>query len=92
MLATATCGWLMAVEQQGARAALDAGEGDTAFLEAKIAATRFYLQQIVPAATGLARSPATPRWSRCRALVDAGKAALRTAIGRRGFAAGLTRC
>jgi hypothetical protein len=24
MLATATCGWLMAVEQQGARAALDA--------------------------------------------------------------------
>jgi len=56
MLATATCGWLMAVEQQGARAALDAGEGDTAFLEAKIAATRFYLQQIVPAATGLAPS------------------------------------
>ena len=37
------------------RARLDAGEGDTAFLEAKIASTRFYLQQIVPAATGQGR-------------------------------------
>ena len=56
MLATATCGWLMAIEQQGAKAALDAGTGDRDFLEAKVASTRFYLQQIVPAATGLAAS------------------------------------
>src|SRR5690606_30736525 len=53
MLATATCGWLMALQHRAARAALGEG-GDTAFLEAKIASTRFYLQQIVPAATGLA--------------------------------------
>ncbi len=56
MLATATCGWLMALQHRGARAALDEGTGDRAFLEAKIASTRFYLGQIVPAATGLAPS------------------------------------
>lgn len=56
MLATATCGWLMAIQHKAARAALDEGSGDRAFLEAKIASTRFYLQQIVPAATGLAAS------------------------------------
>ena len=56
MLATATCGWLMALQHRGARAALDEGSGDRVFLEAKIASTRFYLQQIVPAATGLAPS------------------------------------
>ncbi|HWT41476.1 MAG TPA: acyl-CoA dehydrogenase [Sphingopyxis sp.] len=56
MLATATCGWLMAIQHKAARAGLDEGSGDRAFLEAKIASTRFYLQQIVPAATGLAAS------------------------------------
>ena len=56
MLATATCGWLMALQHKAARAALDEGQGDAAFLEAKIASTRFYLGQIVPAATGLAAS------------------------------------
>lgn len=56
MLSTATCGWLMALQHKAARAELDAGQGDAAFLEAKIASTRFYLQQIVPAATGLAAS------------------------------------
>ncbi|MBU0865925.1 MAG: acyl-CoA dehydrogenase C-terminal domain-containing protein, partial [Alphaproteobacteria bacterium] len=56
MLATATCGWLMALQHRGAKAALEDGSGDRAFLEAKIASTRFYLQQIVPAATGLAPS------------------------------------
>lgn len=56
MLATATCGWLMALQHKAAKAMLDAGEGDAAFLAAKIASTRFYLQQIVPAATGLAPS------------------------------------
>jgi 3-(methylthio)propanoyl-CoA dehydrogenase len=56
MLSTATCGWLMALQHKAARTALDEGQGDAAFLEAKIASTRFYLQQIVPAATGLAPS------------------------------------
>jgi len=56
MLSTATCGWLMAIQHKAARAELDAGQGDAAFLEAKIASTHFYLQQIVPAATGLAAS------------------------------------
>jgi alkylation response protein AidB-like acyl-CoA dehydrogenase len=54
MLATATCGWLMAIEHRAAKAALEADDGDAAFLGSKIASTRFYLQQIVPAATGLA--------------------------------------
>ena len=56
MLSTATCGWLMALQHRGAKAALAEGGGDTAFLTAKIASTRFYVQQIVPAATGLAAS------------------------------------
>ena len=56
MLATATCGWLMALQHQAAKAALEDRNGDRAFLEAKIASTRFYLQQIVPAATGLVPS------------------------------------
>ncbi|HMP45914.1 MAG TPA: acyl-CoA dehydrogenase [Sphingopyxis sp.] len=56
MLATATCGWLMALQHRAAKAALADGAGDAAFFEAKIASTRFYLQQIVPAAAGLAPS------------------------------------
>src|SRR3546814_20745941 len=56
MLATATCGWLMALQHIAAKAAQGEGTGDTAFLDAKIASTRFYLQQIMPAATGLAPS------------------------------------
>ena len=56
MVATATCGWLMAIQNKAARTALDEGNGDRAFLEAKIVSTRFYLEQIVPAATGLAAS------------------------------------
>jgi hypothetical protein len=56
MLSTATCGWLMATQHKAAEAALASGEGDAAFLQAKLVSTRFYLQQIVPAATGLAAS------------------------------------
>ena len=37
-----------------AEAGLASGQGDAAFLQAKLVSTRFYLQQIVPAATGLA--------------------------------------
>src|SRR3546814_8892501 len=35
MLATATCGWLMALQHIAAKAALEDGTGDTAFLEAR---------------------------------------------------------
>src|SRR3546814_2929977 len=35
MLATATCGWLMAIQHKAARAALDEGHGDRAFLDWK---------------------------------------------------------
>jgi len=49
MLATAVCGWLM--ERQGRIAATS--EGDPAFLAMKIAAARFYVEQIVPEAMGL---------------------------------------
>lgn len=54
MLSTATCGWLMAIEHRAAQTALGSGEGDHVFLNAKIASTCFYLDQIVPAASGLA--------------------------------------
>ena len=49
MLSVAVCGWLM--ERQGRAAA--AASGDPAFLAMKIAATRFYVEQIVPEAMGL---------------------------------------
>jgi alkylation response protein AidB-like acyl-CoA dehydrogenase len=49
MLSVAVCGWLM--EAQGRIAARS--EGDPAFLQMKQAATRFYVEQIVPEAMGL---------------------------------------
>jgi hypothetical protein len=56
MLATATCGWLMQKQALAAAAQIDLGEGDIAFLTAKRQSARFYLDQIVPAALGLAPS------------------------------------
>jgi 3-(methylthio)propanoyl-CoA dehydrogenase len=56
MLATATCGWLMQKQALAAAAQIDLGEGDIAFLTAKCQSARFYLDQIVPAALGLAPS------------------------------------
>jgi len=53
MLAVAVCGWIMAMEQAGAKRLLAAGEGDPSFLNAKLVTTRFYLDQIVPQAEGL---------------------------------------
>ncbi|WP_299323670.1 acyl-CoA dehydrogenase [Parasphingopyxis sp.] len=53
MLSVATCGWLMARQNRIAQAQLDTGEGDSDFLKMKIAAARFYLDQIVPEASGL---------------------------------------
>jgi alkylation response protein AidB-like acyl-CoA dehydrogenase len=53
MLSTATCGWLMVKQLKAAVAAQESGEGDQSFYEAKINAVRFYLDQIVPTASGL---------------------------------------
>jgi alkylation response protein AidB-like acyl-CoA dehydrogenase len=53
MLSVATCGWLMARQHAAAAALGDAGDGDPTFLAAKMASARFYLDQIVPEATGL---------------------------------------
>ena len=59
MLSVATCGWLMAQQHQTAQTMLDTtgNDGETGnpdFLQAKIASTQFYCQQILPEATGLA--------------------------------------
>ena len=52
MLSVAVSGWLMA--RQLAAAAAAGGEEDPAFLSMKKAAARFYIEQIVPEAAGLA--------------------------------------
>ncbi len=54
MLAVAVCGWLMQ------RAHDAAADGDTPFLRAKASVARFYLEQIVPEALGLAAAAAAP--------------------------------
>ncbi|MBA4748655.1 MAG: acyl-CoA dehydrogenase C-terminal domain-containing protein, partial [Sphingopyxis sp.] len=64
MLSVATCGWLMQIQARAAADSLARGEGDADFLTAKQATARFYGDQIVPAALGLA------------AAVTAGDAAL----------------
>ena len=46
-------GWLLARQAVVAQARLDAGEGDPAFLSAKIATARFYAEQVLPSATAL---------------------------------------
>jgi alkylation response protein AidB-like acyl-CoA dehydrogenase len=56
MLATATCGWLLLDQARAAEAMLARGEGDAVFLDAKRVTARFYCEQIVPAAAGLAAS------------------------------------
>jgi alkylation response protein AidB-like acyl-CoA dehydrogenase len=52
MLAVATAGSLMARQSRIAGERLASGEGDPAFLKAKIAVARFFLDQIVPEAMG----------------------------------------
>ncbi len=46
-------GWLLAKQALAARQKLDAGEGDPAFLEAKIVTARFYAEQLLPQAIAL---------------------------------------
>ncbi|MBC2778376.1 acyl-CoA dehydrogenase [Parasphingopyxis marina] len=60
MLSVATAGWLMAQQRMIAEAELAAGEGDSDFLAMKIAACRFYLDQIVPEAGGLRAAAMAP--------------------------------
>ncbi len=53
MSGTVIGGWLMAREAIAATAMLESGTGDTEFARSKLVTTRFYLEQIVPQASGL---------------------------------------
>ena len=53
MMAVMTAGWLMLKQSHAAQAMLDAGEGNADFLKAKLVTTRFYLERMVPEASGL---------------------------------------
>jgi alkylation response protein AidB-like acyl-CoA dehydrogenase len=52
MLSVATAGWLMAEQLKVAQGMRARGEGDPVFLDGKIAAARFFLDRIVPEASG----------------------------------------
>jgi 3-(methylthio)propanoyl-CoA dehydrogenase len=54
MCGIVTGGWLLARSALAARRALDDGEGDAAFLRQKIVTARFYAEQLLPQAAGLA--------------------------------------
>jgi len=54
MVAVLTCGWLMARQATIAETMRSSGEGDPAFLKAKCATARYYLDHIVPEALGKA--------------------------------------
>jgi 3-(methylthio)propanoyl-CoA dehydrogenase len=56
MCGIVTGGWLLARSAQAARRMLDAGEGDAEFLRQKLVTARFYAEQILPQAAGLAPS------------------------------------
>jgi alkylation response protein AidB-like acyl-CoA dehydrogenase len=52
LFGTVVGGWLMAREALAARGMLDSGRGDPSFARAKLTTTRFYLEQLVPTASG----------------------------------------
>ena len=54
MFGTVTGGWLLARQALGARAELDAGSEDKAYLAARITSARYYAEQHLPQAAGLA--------------------------------------
>ena len=56
MLSVAVSGWLMALQLRAAEAA----DGDSAFLAMKRAAARFYLDQVVPEASGVKAAAMAP--------------------------------
>ena len=53
MFGTVIGGWLLATSAGSAARLLEAGSGDAAFLEAKIATAQFYINQLLPQAAGL---------------------------------------
>jgi alkylation response protein AidB-like acyl-CoA dehydrogenase len=53
MFSLVTAGWYMAKQALAARRLLDAGEGDPAFLEAKVTTARFFCEQVLPQVQGL---------------------------------------
>jgi 3-(methylthio)propanoyl-CoA dehydrogenase len=54
MFGIVTGGWLLARSAQAAQGLLDAGEGDPDFLRQKLVTARFYAEQLLPQAAGLA--------------------------------------
>ncbi len=60
MLSVLTAGWLMARQLRIAEAELSTGAGDNEFLGIKIAAARFYIEQIVPEAVGIKAAATAP--------------------------------
>ncbi|HKY65140.1 MAG TPA: acyl-CoA dehydrogenase, partial [Acidimicrobiales bacterium] len=56
MCGIVTGGWLLARSAQAAQRLLDAGEGDADFLRQKLVTAKFYAEQILPQAAGLAPS------------------------------------
>jgi hypothetical protein len=56
MVSVMTCGWLMERQARIAADLLERGEGDPAFLRAKVVTARYYLAHMVGEAMGLASS------------------------------------
>jgi alkylation response protein AidB-like acyl-CoA dehydrogenase len=54
MCGIVTGGWLLAQSAQAAQRLLDAGEGDADFLTQKLVTAKFYAEQLLPQAAGLA--------------------------------------
>ena len=54
MCGIVTGGWLLARSAQAAQRRLDAGEGDADFLRQKLVTAKFYAEQLLPQAAGLA--------------------------------------
>jgi alkylation response protein AidB-like acyl-CoA dehydrogenase len=54
MCGIVTGGWLLARSAQAAQRHLDAGEGDADFLRQKLVTAKFYAEQLLPQAAGLA--------------------------------------
>jgi hypothetical protein len=54
MCGIVTGGWLLARSAQAAQRQLDAGEGDADFLRQKLVTAKFYAEQLLPQAAGLA--------------------------------------
>jgi 3-(methylthio)propanoyl-CoA dehydrogenase len=54
MCGIVTGGWLLARSAQAAARALSAGGGDADFLRQKLVTARFYAEQLLPQAAGLA--------------------------------------